>query len=57
MLVLAPAADPMLVFREEISRYQLTLQLRQDIYYGKVPVDVDTLALMGMSNVYIITCI
>ena len=38
----------MLVFREEISRYQLTLRLRQDIYYGKLPVDVDTLALMGI---------
>lgn len=46
----------MLVFREEISRYQLTLQLRQDIYYNKLSVDMDALALMGIRATFLVSC-
>lgn len=34
--------------REEVTRYQLCIQLRQDIYYGKLPCSWVTQALLGM---------
>jgi hypothetical protein len=36
------------LMREEVTRYQLCIQLRQDIYYGKLPCSWVTLALLGM---------